>query len=312
VGAKPRDRTFTVDRGETRLDLGEIEMEPLVRLGYAATVEPPGFGDSRGGSSATADVDYDLTLWIRGDAAVMSRIRSVSYTLPAPLPTAPAAGASAQQSFCYRQVGAVSFEDLFVVGGAFTTATAVVDLGDGQPFQISAQPGEPRPPNCPVRRSKSSGQSTTPQPQPPGPVPVPQPVPPRPPALMVAVPDVTGLPEDAATEQLETKGFTVAVRQESGPAGAAGTVLRQSPRGDTQAPKGSTVTVVVAVQNVTVPDVVGVDRDNATEKLEANGFVVEVTMVASPGQAEGTVLSQSPNGGTVAASGSKVTLVVAG
>lgn len=144
VGAQPRDIQFNVQRGDTKVDMGAVQLAALFNLGYVASLGPRQFTDR---------LDYDLTLWVVGDPEVMKRIRSVSYTLPAPLTSAPVTGRSARSRFCYRQTGQLSFQDLFVVGGAFATARAVVDLDDGRRVNLSAQPGTRRPPACRARQT---------------------------------------------------------------------------------------------------------------------------------------------------------------
>jgi hypothetical protein len=144
VGAQPRDVRFDVQRGDTKVDMGAVKLAPLFQLGYVASLGP---------RQLTDRLDYDLTLWVVGDREVVNRIRSVAYTLPAPLASAPVTGRSARRAFCYRQTGQLSFRDLFVVGGAFATATAVVDPGDGRSLHLSAQPGTRRPPACPATQT---------------------------------------------------------------------------------------------------------------------------------------------------------------
>jgi eukaryotic-like serine/threonine-protein kinase len=60
------------------------------------------------------------------------------------------------------------------------------------------------------------------------------------------VPDVTSLDEEAARQQLEDSGFKVTVTQQpTTDPGQNGFVLSQDPAGGTQAPAGTTVTIVV-------------------------------------------------------------------
>jgi hypothetical protein len=100
VGANPRDEVFSLASGQTTLQVGNLAMDPLVRLGYTPY-----------GHFSAEQFDYDITLWIIGDPGVLSRIKSVSYTLPAPLSSRPVNGASANQAFCYRQTGSLSIQD---------------------------------------------------------------------------------------------------------------------------------------------------------------------------------------------------------
>ena len=61
-----------------------------------------------------------------------------------------------------------------------------------------------------------------------------------------SVPDVTTQDEGSARSTLEAAGFSVeVVREETADPNADGFVLRQDPAGGTQAPRGSTVTIVV-------------------------------------------------------------------
>jgi beta-lactam-binding protein with PASTA domain len=66
------------------------------------------------------------------------------------------------------------------------------------------------------------------------------------------VPPVTGLAEDAARSALEDAGFTVSVVNQPVAAESpdAGRVISQNPGGNTQAPPGSTVTIVVGQADV--------------------------------------------------------------
>jgi serine/threonine-protein kinase len=60
------------------------------------------------------------------------------------------------------------------------------------------------------------------------------------------VPDVTSLDEEAARQQLEASGFKVTVTQQpTTDPGQNGFVLSQDPAGGSQAPAGTTVTIVV-------------------------------------------------------------------
>jgi hypothetical protein len=79
-----------------------------------------------------------------------------------------------------------------------------------------------------------------------------EPEPSPPPVVLVTVPDVVGMSEGAATAALRGAGFDVSVsaEQECDPLDPAcdyrqGVVWTQTPSGDTEAPPGSTVTIVV-------------------------------------------------------------------
>jgi penicillin-binding protein 1A len=72
----------------------------------------------------------------------------------------------------------------------------------------------------------------------------------------------------------------------------------------------TTATQVTAAASSTVPSVVGLSADDAASRLSRSGFVVERVDTGQAGTA-GLVKSQSPTAGTMAASGSAVTVVVA-
>jgi hypothetical protein len=233
VGAQPRDFQFVVVRETAKLDVGVIELRPLVDLGYFRKLTPQQFSPV---------MDYDFTLWIIGDTEVVNRIQSVSYTLPAPLSSGPAVTRrSPRRSFCYRQAGELPFQELVAVGNAFATATAIVDLGDGQSFQVSALAANLRPPACPAKQGTQEGQPTPPLPPPPPPTPATT----TPPPLTVVVPNVQCLSIDDAQAQLEAAGLEMQVAGEDfSDECEEGTVAQQDPAGGVGVSPGSTVRVV--------------------------------------------------------------------
>ena len=99
-------------------------------------------------------------------------------------------------------------------------------------------------------------------------------------------------------------------------AGAAGQVLDVSPASGSQVPIGSGVTLYVSNAQSKVPNVVGQDLNTARAALEQAGFANIADRPAAgydPKKPEGTVLSQSPRGGTFAktgADGDTITLFV--
>jgi beta-lactam-binding protein with PASTA domain len=76
-----------------------------------------------------------------------------------------------------------------------------------------------------------------------GPPPSPSP---SPSPSLVTVPNVLTMLQGPAETALTDKGFLVSVKQKGGTAQPPGTVVDQSPQGDTKAPAGSTVTITVA------------------------------------------------------------------
>jgi eukaryotic-like serine/threonine-protein kinase len=142
---------------------------------------------------------------------------------------------------------------------------------------------------------------------------------------LVPVPPVIGQTEAAATATLRRIGLRVNIARVPAPGPLPeGTVVAQNPKGGARAPKGSTVRLNIAsapspgsTQTVpttgqaTVPEVVGSRDTDATARLQAAGFQVSSSPVSSTRPA-GTVLTQSPAGGTSATSGSTVRITVSG
>ena len=135
----------------------------------------------------------------------------------------------------------------------------------------------------------------------------------RPQPVRVNVPDVVGSSASAARRELRSAGFTVTVvtvdSQEP-----VGTVISQSPRAGSELRKGSEVTLRVSSgpANVDVPDVTGLDESSATAQLEGAGFQVRVTDESTTDASQdGSVIRQTPQGGSAAAKGAVVTITVA-
>ncbi|MFC7305896.1 Stk1 family PASTA domain-containing Ser/Thr kinase [Streptomyces monticola] len=131
-------------------------------------------------------------------------------------------------------------------------------------------------------------------------------------APKVTVPDVRGLSYEKASEQLQDKGFSVDKETKESEQ-TPGTVLSQSPKGDTDVEKGSSITLTVAKEKAkqTVPDVIGQQVDAAKTQLQANEFQVDVQEVPRDDVPAGQVVEQTPKGQTEAEPGSTVTLTVA-
>lgn len=93
-----------------------------------------------------------------------------------------------------------------------------------------------------------------------------------------------------------------------------GEICSQDPGADAKAEKGDTINVIVSTgaPKVAVPSVIGMDIDEATEKLEGSkyGFRVERKQRISS-ETEGEVLEQDPTSGTERQKGSTITLTVA-
>ena len=124
-----------------------------------------------------------------------------------------------------------------------------------------------------------------------------------------SVPYVIGESQANAELRLSEKGLTVRVEAE--PADdAIGKVLSQSPESGERVPEGSQVTIIVAT-NRTMPDVVGLSREEAEKALHEAGAENITTKSKPSSKPEGTVIEVSPEAGEAFVSRSQVTLTVA-
>jgi serine/threonine protein kinase/beta-lactam-binding protein with PASTA domain len=126
----------------------------------------------------------------------------------------------------------------------------------------------------------------------------------------VAVPDVTGQTPEQAQKNLESAGFTV-TRGEDGRSAAVdvGEVMTVTP-GPADGPIafGSAVTITVSegVPLVKVPDVVGLNEDQATAKLKEAGLSIDATKFFG-----NKVRQQQPSAGKTVEQGTTVKILVA-
>ncbi len=126
----------------------------------------------------------------------------------------------------------------------------------------------------------------------------------------VKVPDVVGARRDDAVEALTNAGLdpnVVEVSSDEDP----GMVTAQAPKGGTVVIEGSTVRINVSKgpKPVAVPSVVGLLYDQAASQLQGAGFAVARRDVDND-QPKDVVVGQDPNGNSLAAKGSTVTLTV--
>jgi beta-lactam-binding protein with PASTA domain len=130
----------------------------------------------------------------------------------------------------------------------------------------------------------------------------------------VTVPDVVGQTQDQAETNLDAVGFGVSVVTEPSET-EEGIVIAQNPEGGSQAPEGSTVTITVSEgpEEQPMPDVTGMDADEAEEDLEQNyGLNVsqEPYLGADCDLDPGQVCDQEPDPGTSVSEGDEATLFV--
>lgn len=132
---------------------------------------------------------------------------------------------------------------------------------------------------------------------------------------LLTVPDVVGLDQATAESLIVSSSLVVGtVSTASSSAVAAGRVISQSPTGGASAASGTAVNLIISLgpaQLVTVPDVVGFDQATAELSIVSSNLVVGTVSTAnSDTVVAGNVISQSPAGGSSAALGSAVNLVV--
>jgi serine/threonine-protein kinase len=140
------------------------------------------------------------------------------------------------------------------------------------------------------------------------------------------VPNVVGQTRSAAVSVLKAAGFSSSVFTvpSSQP---KNTVVAQKPHAGTNAPRGSKVRLNISTGNAsgggggvppppppaappssqTVPDLTGQQQQAALRQLNQVGFKARLVWVPSD-QPEGTVVSQSPGGGSTAKEGTRITV----
>ena len=132
---------------------------------------------------------------------------------------------------------------------------------------------------------------------------------------MGTVPTITATMTKAQTkEKVTSAGFNFVEMQDSDSGEPAGTFTKQSPKGDTQAVKGSDVKVWFSVgpKSVTVPDLSDYTQEDARNALEKLGFKVSsVTKTADSATIEkDKVVSTDPASGTSQPKGTTITLYI--
>jgi beta-lactam-binding protein with PASTA domain len=133
-------------------------------------------------------------------------------------------------------------------------------------------------------------------------------------AAPTPVPDVVNMTQAAATDAITSAGLIVGIVTNAASATVpTGSVISQTPSGGTLAPPGSAVNLVVSTgpAPVPVPNVVDMTQAAATSAITGATLVVGiVTNASSVTVPAGSVISQSPVGGSLAPPGSAVNLVI--
>ena len=128
----------------------------------------------------------------------------------------------------------------------------------------------------------------------------------------VSVPNLVGLTSsDTARAALVSAGLALGNINQVDSDQPAGWVVAQNPPANAMAESGTAVDISVSTGKVTVPTVTNESVAQAKSDLANAGFTVNVVDQQDSQVAPGTVLAQSPHGGTTAAKGSLVTITVA-
>ncbi|NKE10512.1 MULTISPECIES: Stk1 family PASTA domain-containing Ser/Thr kinase [Kocuria] len=131
----------------------------------------------------------------------------------------------------------------------------------------------------------------------------------------VTVPDdLAGQSEVYAREMVGNAGLNVSgTRSVNHPSIARGLVVGTDPEGGSEVDRDSDLELLLSTGQVTVPDVVGMSRDNAVAAIEGGDvqLPVEVATEATSSSPAGTVLRQSTPGGTDVNQGTTITITVA-
>jgi len=128
----------------------------------------------------------------------------------------------------------------------------------------------------------------------------------------VEVPDVVGLSEDRATQELEDAGLEVTSKDRSNADVDEGDVFRQTPEAGATAEEGDTVTIFVSSGpgEVSVPNLLTLTEDQAEDALEEVGLELGKVRNRSSDSPEGTIIQQNPESGELLNEGEPVNIVV--
>lgn len=131
----------------------------------------------------------------------------------------------------------------------------------------------------------------------------------------IPVPSVEGMSEAEGTAALVKEGFRVVKADEYSAEYAKGTIISQSPEGNSIAPIDSEVTIVLSKGSdnveVRMPEVLGKSKEAAVSTLEAAGLLVnEITDTYSAEYPEGQICYQSYEAGTTVSEGTVVDLKI--
>jgi eukaryotic-like serine/threonine-protein kinase len=127
----------------------------------------------------------------------------------------------------------------------------------------------------------------------------------------VNIPQLTGFSYQEAKQLLESDKYGLQVKKNEQPSSAPeNEVINSNPPGGSKVDKGATVTLLVSQGQATVPNVVGMDVDDAENALEDAGLNASTNEEPSDTVPEGTVIAQSVPQGQQRPRGSTIELTV--
>lgn len=131
---------------------------------------------------------------------------------------------------------------------------------------------------------------------------------------LIEVPDVRNENQADATKTLRDAGFAVTVTRQFSNTVEKGLVSEQSPAARQKVPAGTNVGIVISdgpqVNNVDVPDVVGMTSADAKKELTDVGLKAVVAENPSDEVAKGVVITQLPTKGESVAPGTSIGIIV--
>jgi eukaryotic-like serine/threonine-protein kinase len=125
------------------------------------------------------------------------------------------------------------------------------------------------------------------------------------------VPSVRNLPRERAVKELNKRGFDVDLDSEPSGSIREGYAIRTVPSGGQEVELDTRIRLFISSgpAKVTVPDVTGLSRESAEDRITSEGLDVDIREEESD-EPEDRVISQSPAGGTQLERGQTVTITV--
>jgi serine/threonine-protein kinase len=135
---------------------------------------------------------------------------------------------------------------------------------------------------------------------------------PSPTPEQITLPDYEGQPIAAVRADLDRLGLVPDEEREASEEFARNRVVRTDPEAGASVSEGDTITVVISdgVDTVSVPNLIGQTRGEASSTLNAAGLQLGSVSEEPAAQAAGTVIRSDPGAGTEVERDSQVNLVL--